>query len=271
MFHLKRNVMQKVIIRRLLLMKFALSQMNIIWENKVENRHICERLVLEARQQNCDWIIFPEMTLTGFTMQPEKFSPNTDLTYFKSLSVKYSIGIVFGYIGEINGTYLNKMAILSSNGELLMDYAKIHPFSYGEESKHYIGGNDIITVSSDFADFSGFICYDLRFPEIFQIASKQATIIYVIANWPEPRISHWHTLLQARAIENQCFILGVNRTGDGGGLHYIPSSVAFDPYGVKLTEPDTDNELLYTTINPELALRYRREFPLKADRRESLY
>lgn len=237
----------------------------------MENQHICERLVIEARQKNCDWILFPEMTLTGFTMQPEKFSPNADLTYFKSLSIKYSIGILFGYIGEINGQYQNKMAVLSSEGKLLMDYAKIHPFSYGEEAKHYIGGNDIIVASSGSAAISGFICYDLRFPEIFQKASKQATIIFVIANWPEPRISHWYTLLRARAIENQCFILGINRTGDGGGLHYIPSSAAFDPYGTLLTQTDSDAELLYININPELALTYRQEFPLKADRRESLY
>ncbi len=252
-------------------MKFALSQMDIIWENKKENQKNCERLVTEAKQQRCDWIIFPEMTLTGFTMQPELFFPNTDIPYFQSLAVQYSIGIIFGYIGQAKEQYTNQMAVISSSGQLLMDYTKIHPFSYGDESKHYIGGNDVLTAALHGVDYSGFICYDLRFPEVFQKASKQASVIFVIANWPASRILHWRTLLQARAIENQCFILGVNRTGDGGGQHYIPSSAAFDPYGNLLTPKASDAELLYADVQPELALTYRQEFPLKMDRREDLY
>jgi predicted amidohydrolase len=252
------------------------------------NQSVCEHLVQQAAQEHCDMILFPEMTLTGFTMQPERFAPNHDVSFFQALAMRYSIGIVFGYIEEMDGQYQNMLAVLSSHGEVLMNYAKIHPFSYGEESKHYIGGDKIctcplhpsasnITTASSASNsmetyrMSGFICYDLRFPEIFQKASADAVLLCVIANWPESRISHWHALLQARAIENQCFLLGVNRTGTGGGLNYIPSSAAYDPYGNLLTPADCTDELIFVDLQPEEALHYRQTFPVRADRREWLY
>lgn len=284
----------------------ALSQLNITWENPQVNKQSCETYVAEAASRNCDYIVFPEMTLTGFTMMPERFadSENDTIAFFRMLAINHHIGIVFGYISKSTSGFLNKMMILDSNGQTILDYAKLHPFSYGEEAKHYIGGDflatatlptnsgaisevniskqadhiDSIRTDSTCSDCmssdcicSGFICYDLRFPEIFQKVSKTATVIFLIANWPEARIAHWYSLLQARAIENQCFIIGVNRSGDGNGLHYCNSSIAYDPYGNQLTPDNSTDSLLYIDINPALAEVYRQEFPLKADRRESIY
>lgn len=259
-------------------MKLALTQMNIIWEAPEENRLQCQRLTKEASENHCDWIVFPELTLTGFTMNPECFredpcdhSPTKK--FFQDLSRKYSIGIVFGYIAVQEGRNYNHLAIVRE-GRTIMEYAKLHPFSFGSEAEHYTGGSQITTCQVPIANhkeicLSGFICYDLRFPEIFQLASKKAELIFVIANWPEERIRHWHILLQARAIENQCFIIGVNRTGTGGGLCYPPSSIAFDPYGESIAAGPA--ELLYADIHPELVTEYRKEFPLKKDRREEIY
>lgn len=257
-------------------MKIALTQMDIVWENPIENKKICQRLTREAGKQHCDWIIFPEMTLTGFTMNPEQFREpiHTDAptrSFFQRLSLDYNIGIAYGYIACKQEQNYNHFVYVQ-NGITIFEYAKLHPFSYGEESYHYHAGSQIMTtrIGDPSITLSGFICYDLRFPEIFQKASRDATVIFVTANWPEPRIAHWYSLLQARAIENQCFIIGVNRTGDGGGLHYIPSSVAFNPYGERIT-PEADSELLYADIQPELAEQYRNAFPLKKDRRADLY
>lgn len=260
-------------------MKIALTQMNIVWENPAENRLQCEAFTREAAEHHCDWIVFPEMTLTGFTMEPERFHETTDShaptkEFFQHLSCKYSIGIVFGYIAWEQSSNYNHLVIVQE-GKSILEYAKLHPFSFGEESEHYAGGNQIkscwvpLATADTQICLSGFICYDLRFPEIFQAASKQAEIIFVIANWPKERIRHWYALLQARAIENQCFIIGVNRTGTGGGLEYPPSSIAFDPYGEVITKGS--GELLYAEIRPELAAEYRKEFPLKKDRREEIY
>lgn len=254
-------------------MKIALTQMDIIWENPAENQKTCQRLTEEASRNNCNWIIFPEMTLTGFTMNPEPFretiTTSPTKAFFQQLSTDYNINIAFGYIAEKNDKNYNHLVCVE-HGKTILEYAKIHPFSYGDESKHYTGGDEILITNliDGAACLSGFICYDLRFPEVFQVASEQATVIFVIANWPEARIAHWYTLLQARAIENQCFIMGVNRTGEGNGLQYIPSSVAFNPYGERLT-PESTDELLYIDIQPELAELYRKEFPVREDRKVS--
>ena len=256
-------------------MKIALTQMDIVWECPNENKTICERLIRHAHENQCQWIVFPEMTLTGFSMHPERFfepvqSDAPVHSFFRQLSLQYSIGIVFGYIAEADGRYYSHLAMVE-NGIYLMEYAKIHPFSYGEEANYYTGGDRIVTCHMEPSIcVSGFVCYDLRFPEVFQAASQSASVIFVIANWPMSRITHWYTLLQARAIENQCFMIGVNRTGNGGGLCYCPSSIAFDPYGKRISQ-ESNTELLCVDIQPEQAAAYRSEFPVQADRRKAVY
>lgn len=270
-------------------MKFALTQMNIQWENPDANRILCRQSAKRAAAAGCDWIIFPEMTLTGFTMQPEHFAetPNGEAaSFFCELSQTCGIGIIYGYIADADDRYYNRLVYVQ-NGCIIGEYTKLHPFSFGEETLHYSKGDSPLTLrTASGICISGFICYDLRFPEIFQAVSKQAEIIIVIANWPAARIAHWYTLLQARAIENQCFLLGVNRSGTGGGISYPASSAAYSPTGELLTPSavetipanlsDTsgiipDNHLLYVELNPAKVTHYRQEFPLKSDRREELY
>ena len=262
-------------------MKIALTQMDIVWEEKEKNKAVCERLVKEAARHQAELIVFPEMTLTGFTMKPEKYGENQKNSkterFFQTLSEKYKTAIIFGYIEEKEEHYYNMLA-MTDGDKMLMKYAKIHPFSYGEESRHYSGGKSIESARFQDLSIGGFICYDLRFPEIFQISSKRSEVIFVIANWPESRVEHWSTLLKARAIENQCYIVGVNRTGEGNGLYYQPSSMVFDPYGRKIEYREqkkggyTDKtELLYAEIEAQVVRKYRKEFLVKADRRENLY
>ncbi len=257
-------------------MRFALTQMDITWEDPVENRRLCTELTEQAAAQGCDWIIFPEMTLTGFTMRPELFAEpegvcSSTADFFCGLSHRLSIGIIYGYIAAHDKGYTNQLVYVR-DGMILQEYAKLHPFSFSEESRHYIAGDKLSLLSLPDICMSGFICYDLRFPEIFQAVSRQAELIVVIANWPASRITHWHTLLQARAIENQCFILGVNRTGLGNSISYTASSAAYAPTGELLAPvPPADTGTLYADLDLSDVARYRESFPLKADRRESLY
>ena len=116
-----------------------------------------------------------------------------------------------------------------------------------------------------------FVCYDLRFPEIFQISSEKSEIIFVIANWPKSRIDQWDTLLKARAIENQVFMVGVHRTGEGDGLHYNGHSAIYSPNGEAVTTIREEECLLIGDINPEEIKEMRKTFPMKNDRREELY
>lgn len=255
-------------------MRVALTQMDIVWENKEKNMQKVMKLVEEAKKQKVELIVFPEMTLTGFTMNTKLageellFSPT--VAFFKKLSKQYNLAIAFGFVEDFGNEYYNKLIIVS-NGKIIYDYDKIHPFNYGEEGKHYTGGTELNTAMLGQMHISGFVCYDLRFPEIFQVVSKIAEMIIVIANWPKVRIAHWETLLRARAIENQCYIVGVNRTGIGNGLEYTESSMVFDPFGEKLTQESKNQELLIVEIDANRVREVREQYPFKRDRKPDFY
>ncbi|MDE6626822.1 MAG: carbon-nitrogen family hydrolase [Lachnospiraceae bacterium] len=255
-------------------MRVGLTQMDIVWEDKEKNMVKAEKLMEQAAGQKVDLLVFPEMTLTGFTMdtvlagEEMLFSPT--LRFFKDASRKYHMAMAFGYVEDFGGEYYNKLMIVS-DGRIVYDYDKIHPFTYGQEGEHYIGGHEVKSVLLKDMELSGFVCYDLRFPEVFQAVSEHADMILVIANWPKERMLHWETLLRARAIENQCYMIGVNRTGKGNGLEYGESSMAFDPMGDRLTKAHSKSELMVVDVEPERVRDIRKRFPFKADRQMELY
>lgn len=255
-------------------MKVGLTQMDIIWEDKEKNMEKARKLMEQAVKQGVDLLVFPEMTLTGFTMntalagEEMLFSPT--LRFFKEASRQYHMAMAFGFVEDFGGEYYNKLMMVSE-GRIIYDYDKIHPFNYGDEGKHYIGGHEVKSVSLNEMEISGFVCYDLRFPEIFQAVSGQADMILVIANWPKERILHWETLLRARAIENQCYIIGVNRTGKGNGLEYVESSMAFDPMGERLTKAHSKSDLMVIEADADKVQQIRRQFPFREDRQLELY
>ena len=152
-----------------------------------------------------------------------------------------------------------------------MDYAKLHPFSYGEESLYFTGGDTLPLCSYKGFEIGVQICYDLRFPEIFQLASPQAELIVVPANWPEDRVEHFKTLLKARAIENQCYIAGINRVGHARTSVYSGDSMIVDPLGRELAHGGRTEELLVADLDLEMVRKYRAEFPAKIDRKPELY
>lgn len=255
-------------------MKVGLTQMDIVWEDKEKNMEKARKLIEQAAKQGVELLVFPEMTFTGFTMntalagEEMLFSPT--LRFFKENSRKYHMSMAFGFVEDFGEEYYNKLMIVSE-GRVLYDYDKIHPFNYGEEGRHYIGGHEVKTARLKDMEISGFVCYDLRFPEIFQAVSGQADMILVIANWPKERILHWETLLRARAIENQCYIIGVNRTGKGNGLEYTESSMAFDPMGERLTKAHSKSELMVVEVDADKVRMIRKKFPFKQDRQMDLY
>ena len=255
-------------------MKVGLTQMDIVWEDKEKNMEKVRKLVEQAAGQKVDLLVFPEMTLTGFTMntalagEEMLFSPT--LRFFKDLSKKYNMAIAFGYVEDFGGEYYNKLMVVSE-GRIIYDYDKIHPFNYGEEGRHYIGGHEIKMAVLKDMEISGFVCYDLRFPEIFQAVSDRSQMILVIANWPKERVLHWETLLRARAIENQCYVIGVNRIGKGNGIEYVESSMAFDPLGERLTKAHSKSELMLIDVEADKVKEVRRQFPFREDRQVELY
>lgn len=256
-------------------MKIALAQLDMEFENKGAAMKTCAELMEKAAEKQADLIVFPEMTLTGFTMNPATYGElkenSMTVTFFQEAAKKYQMAVVFGIIFLEDATARNHSIVMDKNGQILADYAKIHPFSYGAEIKYYSGGDKLTFCQVDGVPLTPFVCYDLRFPEIFQAASKKSLVMTVIANWPVARIGHWKTLLQARAIENQSFIVGVNRSGKDRTLTYSGDSMLISPTGEILAHLTEENQLAVVEIDPKEAEKFRAKFPLKADRKEDLY
>lgn len=164
----------------------------------------------------------------------------------------------------------NHYTVISPQGEVLSDYVKIHPFSYSGEDRYFAKGDATAHFTLEGIPFSHFICYDLRFPEIFQAVSGQAHVIIVAADWPGSRREHWKCLLRARAIENQCYILGVNTVGSQNGLTYTGDSCVIRPDGTVAAELSDEEGLIYYDLIDDVP-DYRQAFPVKQDRRVELY
>jgi omega-amidase len=253
-------------------MKLALAQLDVTWEDKPKNKEAVLQFVKQAANEKAEMILFPEMTLTGFSMNTETIGEihNESISFFKKLSLEFNIFIGFGYVeGTVNSK--NNYSIVSPKGEELVNYSKIHLFSFGAETEFYQSGDEIKHLSVLDFNITPFICYDLRFPEIFQIASKSASLITVAANWPIERREHWICLLKARAIENQCYIAGINRVGEGNGLNYSGDSMIIDPLGNIISNLYMDEGLVVADIYKDNVTEIRGKFRLKEDRRESLY
>jgi len=257
-------------------MKIALISFFPVWEDKDASKKKAENLLVSISNLKIDWVIFPEMTLTGFTMNSEKcaeeFQGSQSILFFSECAEKFGIYISFGVALKKGGKPTNNLVTLSPNGDLISNYAKIHPFSYANEDKYYTGDSQLVSALINDIPVGMSICYDLRFPEIFQALSKSNEIIINIASWPARRESHWNTFLQARAIENQVFFIGVNRTGiDGNNIEYHKSSAIFDPEGAKLQPMEISPEVDIFKIDVSKVNYYRDSFPVKKDRKIDLY
>ena len=258
-------------------MRVALGQIDMAWEDKKASMVKAEKMVKEAAAARADIIIFPEMTLTGFSMALDKIGedescPGT-VKLMGKLSLQNNIAIGFGWAALPAGTSqkgTNRFTITGSSGQVIAEYKKIHPFTYGGESKVYEGGSNIVTAQFAGHTISLFICYDLRFPELFQIASEKADVIFVIADWPAIRSTHWTTLIRARAIETQSYVVGVNSYGVHNGESSNGGSLAVDSIGNILGQISGREGVLICDIDNR-ALSLRNKFNTRKDRKTELY
>lgn len=253
-------------------MKIALAQTNIVWENKKKNYRNAEKFIQEAKAKECRIILLPEMSFTGFSMKTEitRERDNDTIVYMQTLAQRNHISIGFGWVKDCGEKAENHYSVVNERGEILADYVKIHPFSYSGEDKKFQGGKETVFFSLDNIRFSTFICYDLRFPEIFQAVSGRAEVIIVPANWPAARAEHWKCLLRARAIENQVYIVGINCVGDIGGVEYSGDSCIINPNGEIIQMISQKEKLLVCDIEDDVQ-KWRSMFPMKLDRKNELY
>lgn len=253
-------------------MRVGMAQIEIPWNNYEKNKEKCRAYFKDAKEQEIDILVFPEMTLTGFDVKSPVLVEKEEETieFFDGLTEEYGICAVYGYGGKGQNKNRNHLRMTDS-GTPLMEYEKIHPFSYGAEGKYFEGGDRVVSCFFGGETFSGMICYDVRFPEIFQEASKVSSCIFVIANWPEVRVKHWNTLLRARAIENQCYIVGVNCTNQSGPLYYNGMSAAYRPDGTLIAGEQKEEGLILAELDFSWLREYQKEFPFKQDRRLEIY
>ena len=249
-------------------MNISLVQYNPSWEDKKKNKDKI-LLLLKGETSKSDLLIFPEMTLTGFSMNAEKLSEEKEgksFQFFSELAKKFSTHIMTGIIEKEGNDYFNTLLHIDASGGLVNYYRKIHPFSFSNEDKFYKGGEKHVTTEIDEWKIGLSICYDLRFPELFRFYAKERVdLIINIANWPVTRIEHWRTLLKARAIENQCYVAGVNRVGTNPTVEYNGCSSVFDPMGKEIISVEDEEKIISVVIEKEKVKQVRERFPFLND------
>lgn len=256
-------------------MKIALCQFHMEWENKLFNYERAKKFIEESSINQCELILFPEMSFTGFSSNIAVTKEKNEETVkaMSDYAKMYGIAIGFGWVKECKDNIQkaeNHYSIISKEGKVLSDYVKIHSFQYGGEGEQFESGNFIQIFELHGIHFAQYICYDLRFPEVFQATSDKAEVMLVPANWPEKRSKHWKCLLQARAIENQAYVLGINCVGTVGGLNYSGDTCIVDPEGEVVAMLKNKEGLVYADIEKE-AMKIRDSFPVKRDRKPALY
>ena len=257
-------------------MLIATVSLDQVWEDKKKNYLICKKYVREASSRGSDLIIFPEMTLTGFsTNLPHVVEDSINsgtIEQFKYLAKSNNIAIVFGVVLKNGRKAMNHCVFVDKNGDVKGMYAKIHLFSSANEDLALNPGNKLVIIDFLGVNIGLTICYDLRFPEIYSALSKRCDLIINIANWPEKRIDHWNTLLKARAIENQVIIVGVNRIGiDGNNLKYKESSKAYNACGDDILTSGTFNGMNFYILDKKVTEEYKQLFNTTIDRRPEFY
>jgi len=248
-------------------------QSDIAWENKAANFNKVRRLLADAAPEKDALVALPEMFATGFTMNtaamPDSYGGETE-QFLSATAAEFGVCLVAGApVRGRDGRARNKALVFSPSGDLLAFYAKMRPFTPGGESGHYVAGERPVVFSWRDWTIAPFICYDLRFPEIFReaTAAHQPHLFAVIANWPVNRIHHWVRLLQARAIENQAYVVGVNRVGRDPQHVYTGRSVIVDFHGEILADADDRECCISATLDLGALLEYRRALPFLADLR----
>lgn len=265
-------------------MRIGLLQLNIKWESREENLATVERYLRVAKKENVDILFLPEMSFTGFSMNTEITGETDNKTQkeIMSLSEKYGIYIGAGWVKKQEKGYItdNKAGnhySIAGDGEIKLDYVKIHPFSYSGEDRYFCGGDSISVCRIGEFNMGVAICYDLRFPYLFTKMSEEADFIIVPANWPQKRSEHWKCLLRARAIENQVYVAGVNCGGNVGEQYYSGDSVLINPDGdycqekkLRIEGRSMDEKLLIYDVENNVK-EYREKFPVFADRKSLLF
>jgi len=258
-------------------MQVALAQLDIQFGNPDENYRQIETAVTRAAEQAVDVIVLPEMWNTGYALT--RLSALADLNgertqkLLSQLAKRFKVNIVGGSVAvERDGDYYNEMLVLNRQGKLLSRYDKVHRFGLMAEDRYITAGKAKNIFPIDEVPAMGVICYDIRFPEWLRTQAAQGPeVIFVSAEWPTVRLPQWRILLQARAVENQAFVVAVNRVGSDPDNSFGGQSLVIDPLGQIVAEAEDHPQILTAHLDLTQVTQGRGEIPVFADRRPELY
>ena len=257
-------------------MKVTLIQMDVAWESPRTNHEAAERAMLAAERS--DLYVLPEMWNTGVTARPEGVAEGEEgetLQWMKQMAKRLDAAIAGSVAVKCNdGTYRNRLYFVKpdpltpfrgNNGQLSIVnyqyYDKHHLFAYGGETENYTPGNEQVNVDWRGIRFRLSICYDLRFP-LWLRNKDDYDVLICVASWPEVRMHAWRVLLGARAIENQCYVLGVNRIGKDPYCQYSGGTAVVDPFGMATSCPDNVASVVTQTLDMKRLKSFREKFPV---------
>ncbi len=253
-------------------MQVAAVQFDIAWEDKPANHAAIESILDSAEIAANTYVVLPELCDTGFSFDLDAIVDDQTQPWAADMARRRGIWLQPGFAERRNdGRGRNCAAIISPDGELRAVYRKVDPFSFGRESNHYAGGDEVVIRRCPDAAVCPMICYDLRFPELWRVAAVAGAEVFTIgASWPEARQTHWRALLIARAIENQAYVVAVNRVGTDPLQRYTGGSIVIGPKGDVLAECGDRSTVLTAQLDLGALRRWREEFPALQDIRSGL-
>jgi len=251
-------------------MRVAAVQHDIVWADREANFARLAPLISRAADEGARLAVLTEMFSTGFVVDRDDIGEPTggpSSSFLSDMAARHGIWVA-GSCPETapdDPRPYNSLVVASPDGTQHR-YSKIHPFTYGGEDRHFRPGSEHVTVDIEGTRTSLFVCYDLRFADEFWGLARDTDLYVVPANWPESRRTHWVSLLRARAIENQAYVVGVNRVGEGGGLSYCGDSRIIDPLGNETVAADGES-IACAEVSPQNVAEVRARFPFLQDRR----
>lgn len=252
-------------------MKIAGLQLDIAWESPEDNFARVRTWIETAKSAGTQLLVLPEMYACGFSMKTEAVAepedgPSTRFIVEQAEQSGMWIGGSVPAISEGSKKPYNTFVLASPKGQVHR-YRKIHPFTFADEHEHYEAGQQFVTVDVEGLRCTLFVCYDLRFANEMWVTAQDTDCYLFVANWPQRRRHHWTTLLSARAIENQAYVVGINRAGRGDGIEYSGDSRIIDPWGEVLASAAGHETMLMADLDPKVVAQARKKFPVLRDRR----
>lgn len=251
--------------------------MDIAFGDPNKNYQSAERLIEKAVAGQPDIIVLPELWTTGYDLtrlnEISDYHAGKTIDFLQKAAKRYKVNFVGGSVAnrEENGIK-NTLLIVNKEGKLVHQYSKLHLFKLMDEHVYLEAGSQKGLFEIENNKFAGTICYDIRFPEWIRAhTSEGAEALFVVAEWPAQRLSHWRALLIARAIENQCYVIACNRAGQDPNNQFAGHSLIIDPWGEVIVEAEESEEILSAEIETDLVKEIRKQIPIFTDRKPEYY